>query len=137
MIFDVVGGIVTVGGKALRGDLSCDDTVAEGFTYERMVDMKTGWVFRTASQDFFGAHAVTPALGFLNDQLKRVSVTFLDDETVPQPPLAERHRDFLLKELGVPTKTTAAQALYEYPWGQIAAEQDIRSDTAYIIVTWK
>jgi len=137
MIFDVVGGVVMVGGKALRGGSSFDDTVAEGFAYERVVDMKTGWVFRTSSRDLLGTHAVTPALGFLNDQLKRVSVTFLDDETGLQRPLAERHRDFLLQELGVPSKTTAAQTLYEYPWGQIAAEQDIRSDTSYIIVTWK
>ncbi len=137
MIFDVVGGSVAIGGKVLRGNMSLSDTVALGFAFEREIDMKTGWVFRTASRDTFGLHTVAPALGFQSNRLQRVSVAFLDEVGTLSGTLADRHRDFLSQELGAPSKTTITQALYVYPWGQIAAEQDARNGTAYIIVTWQ
>jgi hypothetical protein len=136
MIFDTVQGALTIAGKRLTANLSPRDVLSAGYVFEREIDMKTGWVFRNTGKDVLGGHTVTPALGFHADQLKRVTVTFLDD-TKDERRAVDRHRDFLARELGAPTRTSAHQVLYDYPWGQISAEADPRNGTSYIVVSWR
>jgi len=133
MTFDVVHGSVKFGSKMLAGNMSFSDALAQGFIFEREIDMKTGWIFRTASEDGLDGHIVTPALGFQSDKLKKVSVTFFDEDGS----VSEHHREFLMRELGAPTKVSPTQTLYAYSWGRIAAEQDPRDNSSHIIITWQ
>jgi hypothetical protein len=136
MVFDTVQGALIIGGKRLSANISSQDVLSRGYVFEREMDMKTGWVFRNTTKDNLEGHMVSPALGFQADQLKRVSVAFLEEDASGGT-LAERHRKFLAQELGIATRTSAAKVLYDYPWGQIAAEEDVRNGTSYIIVSWQ
>ncbi|RUL78250.1 hypothetical protein [Dyella choica] len=116
--------------------MTLQDVVSNGVTFNREIDMKTGWVFHMAGPYEIAGHAAHLSLGFEHDKLKTVAFSFADEAGSDLQALRGKHEAFLLKALGQPSEKKPQQAIYRYPWGEITSEFDPRGGSCQILIRW-
>ena len=124
-------------GSTLQAGLSLDDTARLGLRFVRVIDLTTGWSYRTTEPQVAGDHRVYFALGFHERRLATVEFGFLD---LGEKTAVEQRRTYdayLAAELGPPADTTIAATRYDFPWGKVTSYYDPRTDAAGIIVRWR
>jgi hypothetical protein len=121
----------------LRGKLTRQELEDAGMLFGRVFDMKTGWVFRVTGPYLLGSHEANLALGFLNDQLRRVNFSLAGrNGTTTQRDLLGFHNQFLFEELGWPTEQTGDRVVYKFSWGNIQSSIDPRGGSCDIVLAW-
>jgi hypothetical protein len=136
-IFDTSVGEIHVNNQVtFRAGSTPQELRTLGLMFDREIDMKTGWVFRTIGSQSLANHVVQFSLGFEAEALKRMSFSFAENPAREMDDLFKEHNRFLYQEIGVPNEQNTHQALYQFVWGEIVSEIDPRNGSAYIQVTW-
>lgn len=137
-LFDVENGEVHIGNKlTLRAGSTSEQLSSAGLTFVREFDMKTQWVFRITAPIAIPSHEVQLALGFCDNRLKRASFGFVEDPALDMSALYNKHNAFLHQELGSPTSENEHRIQYQYKWGEIVSEMDLRGGGSSIWLAWR
>lgn len=136
-LFDITNGAVSLDSKLtfLTG-MTLQDVELQGVKFVREIDMKTGWVFRTAGPYAISGQDAYLSLGFENDKLQRIAFSFASEEGDDPRRLHEKHDRLLSRELGRPSEKDERNTIYRYPWGEITSEIDPRGGSCQILVRW-
>jgi hypothetical protein len=114
--------------------MTFQDVRSEGVTFKREIDMKTGWIYRMVGPYTINGHTVYPSLGFHNDVLQRMSLSFVHEEG-SLAELRDLHDTLLRQELGIPSTSNPHVTTYGFAWGEISSETDPRGGTAQIVMS--
>jgi hypothetical protein len=126
-IFDTRSGEVHIGNQIrLRSSSKPEDLTAAGLSFVKEFNMENGWVFRTLEPIHIAGRLAKMSLGFFNGLLRKLVFGFACSAEQNMYFSFGEYNAFLLEELGEPTGQDIRRALYQYEWGQILSEMDLR-----------
>lgn len=136
-IFDTQSGEVLISDQVrLCSDSKPTDLTAAGLSFVQEFNMETGWVFRTLEPIHVTGRLAKIALGFFNGLLRKLLFRFDCSADLDMYSSYADYNAFLLEELGEPTGQDIHRTLYQYRWGQILSEMDVRENNSSIWVIW-
>jgi hypothetical protein len=109
------------------------ELAAAGTKIDRIIDMKTGWMIQTTGPYAAAGRQVYVSLEFERDRLRRIGLSFCDRPDLDLTGLFDEHSAFLQQELGSPAKKTNTSVIYNFGWGTISAELDLRGGSSQIM----
>jgi hypothetical protein len=135
-VFDTVTGIVRLGNVTLYRDMTPQDLSSAGVIIDRVIDMKTGWAFRTTGPYSVLDRKVYVSLEFKADLLKRIGLSFCDKRDASIQTLFAEHTAFLENQLGPPNRRTNTDVIYDFGWGSISSGLDLRGGSSQILCVY-
>ena len=135
-VFNTKTGSILLGNVTFSAGMRLEELLESGVVIDRVLDMKTGWVFRTTGPYDIADRKVYVSLEFLRNSLKRVGFSFCDGPPLKPEARFPEHTEFLERELGQPDRRTSEDVIYDFAWGTISSGLDLRGSSAQVLCAW-
>jgi hypothetical protein len=122
-------------GPLLRLGMTFQAVCREGVTFNREIDMKTGWIHRMIGPYSIAGNTIYPSLGFHNAVLERINFAFTD-EHLSLTDLRDLHDKFLHNAFGTPQSKDEYATRYVFGWGGISSAPDPHGGAAQIFMAF-